>query len=270
MQQAAIDSYKGLVSGKGSGTYRYTLKGRPEEKCDFKIAFDGDKVNFATTSETHFDHHIAVSDGLAIIVRAFDGSLKYGARVALILQPGAGGVLSIVEGDLPSVDLVPKHTRCSFGPKTFENSSIKVVKLPDGRLRGTHDINKFVGATFEATPDSGYNVSRVEAFNKSGGRTGTISTSEWKRDGKTWYVAAWTREDYRDGVVQARYEIRYKEFTANPPCALNFLHFRRWACNRTRALSISVLGRAIHSTLIREILRTKRGRWLILDANQGD
>jgi hypothetical protein len=214
VQQATINSYKGLVSGKGSGTYRLSLKDRPDEKCDFEIVFDSDKFNFLTTSETHSDCRIAVSDGSATIVRTFVTSLGHASRTAYILRPGAADLLSATRG-LPSLDL-PECARSSFGPKGFETHSIKVVKLPDGRLRGTYDINKFVEGVIEATPDSGFNVSRVEGFNKSGGRTGSIFTAEWKRDGNVWYVAARTREDFRDGVVQQRSELRYKEFTANP------------------------------------------------------
>jgi hypothetical protein len=213
VQQATINSYKGLVSGKGSGTYRLTLTDRPDEKYDFDFAFDSDKFNLVLTDGPTY-HHIAVSDGSATILRWYAADLDQGSRTAYILRPGTDSLRSRLHL-LPNGDL-SMTTHSIFNPKGFETFSIKVVSLPDGRLRGTYDINKFVSVVFEAVPESGYNICRWEGFNKTGGRTGTICTAEWKRDGKVWYVAAWTRVDFRDGVVQKRSEVRYNEFTANP------------------------------------------------------
>ena len=91
-----------------------------------------------------------------------------------------------------------------------------MVKLPDGRLRGAYDVNKYVHCEFDATPNSGYHVARSECFNKSGSRTGSILTAQWKRDKDVWYVAAVTLEDWSQGGADEHCEVRYTEFKANP------------------------------------------------------
>ncbi len=90
------------------------------------------------------------------------------------------------------------------------------MKLPDGRLHGSYDVNQYVHTEFDATPDSGYHISRAETFNKSGPRTGSIFTAQWKHDNDVWYAAAITREDWRQGAVAGRSEVRYTEFKPNP------------------------------------------------------
>jgi hypothetical protein len=201
VQQATINAWKGLVSGKGRGTCTYKLKDKPDTKFDFEIAFDGDKFNFVMTEGStgvndsrRFHSNIAVSDGSAMLVREFEHDLQHGERTAYIRSPRFLSLRSMAF--LPLIDL-PRNTRTALDPKGFDTFSIQIQKMPDGRLHGTYDLNKFVRGEFDATKESGYNVSRGEVFNKEGSRTGTIFTSEWKREKNVWYVAAMTREDWR-------------------------------------------------------------------------
>lgn len=213
VKQATAKSWNALTRGQGRGTCTVKLKGKPDATFDFEIAFDGDKFNFILT-ESPYRRHIAVSDGSATLVRAFRDKLDSESRSACIITEPQFYLLS-PELPISRIDM-PKNTRAALSLTCFDKFPVKVVKLPDGRLHGAYDINKYVTANFDATSDSGYNVTRLEVFNKSGSRTGTIFTAQWKRVKGVWYVAAMTREDWSQGAVVEHAEFRYNDFTANP------------------------------------------------------
>jgi hypothetical protein len=220
VQQATINAWKGLVSGKGSGTCTYKLKDKPDTKFDFEIAFDGDKFNFVMTNPTDANNYtpssrltVAVSDGSATLVRGFRDDLQHGERTAYIRS---AEFLALQPMEFPPLIDLPRNTRTAFDPKGFDTFSIQTQKMPDGHLHGTYDLNKRVRGEFDARKACGYNVSRGEVFNKEGSRSGTIFTYEWKRDKNVWYVSAMTREHWQKGVVADRAELQYTEFTANP------------------------------------------------------
>ena len=218
VQQATVNAWKQIVAGEGRGTCRRTVKGKPDKTFDFEFAFDGDKFRFVTI-EGPDTHCIAVCDGSATLVRDYYDKLDSGSRVALLRPPEFANLNPIVTSFgpvlyLPLIDL-PRGPQGLFG-KIFETRAIDVVKLPDGRLHGSYDVNQYVHSEFDATADSGYHISRAETFNKSESRTGTIFTALWKRDKDVWYAAAITREDWLKGAVAERAEVRYTEFKPNP------------------------------------------------------
>jgi hypothetical protein len=219
MREAVLASLKNLNSGKGQGTYRRELRGKAADAFAFEIVFDGDKFNLILSDLVHprtqehpFDRRILISDGSVTFMRSIGDRVGQGAQTTLAYPPGPGGIRSAIQMPMEPV----RATRGILDPQVFQNPSLVVVRLANGRLRANYDLNKSVGEMFEASPEAGYNVVLAEAFNKRGTRTGARFTAEWKRDGGAWYVAAWSREDWTAGEVRTRCELRYDRFAANP------------------------------------------------------
>jgi len=219
VRQAAVASQKNLRSGKGRGVYHRRAKGEPPGQFTFEIAFDGDKFNLKMLDLAHpraqerpFDRRIVVSDGSATFLRSYADRVGLGSRTVYVYSSGMSGVNSAA--DMPMDPA--RASRGLYNPTLLENPSIRVVRRADGRVRGEYDVNKFLGAMFEASPESGYNVVLAGGFNKEGSRTGSRYTAEWKRDGDVWYVQSWTQEHWMRGENDERYELRYDEFVANP------------------------------------------------------
>ncbi len=222
LRQAVIGSRESLRSGRGGGSYRRQFQGKPADEFTFQLVFSGEKFNLRMTDLVHprskdrpFDSRIVVSDGSATFVRRFGEQLDQGSRTSQAYSPGITGATMAADMPMDPASIA----RGLLAPEALDKFSVHVERQADGRLRGRYDLNEFVGVTFDASPEVGYNVVLIEIFNKEGSRTGSRDSAEWKRDGNTWYVAAWTRERWKKGEVAERYDFRYRNFAAN--CAVS-------------------------------------------------
>lgn len=216
VKRATESSSGNLATGEGRGTFRQYREGTLVLHYTFEVVFARGKFNLRLTDNTRrvskespaYDR-LVVSDGSAIFSKPYGTHVQDRPRTGEVYSPKALRETTHMPWSLDRV------ARGPLDPAVFAKFAVRMETLPNGRVRGTYDLNKRVGARFEAAPDAGYNVVLFETFNKEGPQAGTRAIVDWSRQDGLWYVSALVWEKSLAGVVHERIDLRYDRFTAN-------------------------------------------------------
>lgn len=211
--EAAKATKESLKSGSGEGVFRrWDPKGNLTYDIPFSIAFKGDKyrlrLHYRKKPSAHsiYDNRIVVSDGSAIFSRD-------------VGQDGKGAPGEITNDYIMATRGIPLNlvtrTRPEFPSERVFEHAVKLEKLPDGTIRGAYDMTAKARASFDCSPRVGYRLVRYEHVRNTGPRMGAEYTYEWRRVDGTWYVHRFHSDDWIEGALFERREMRYDKFRPN-------------------------------------------------------